>query len=66
MAVPPGNRFIADRILKDKLSFLRIYKQNQARFGAHLFQRNIMKWRFDELVQIDRLKQGLAHPLDRF
>jgi len=25
-----------------------------------------MKGRFDEFVQIDRLKQGLADPFDRF
>jgi hypothetical protein len=25
-----------------------------------------MKCRFEEFVEIDRLKQGLAHPLDRF
>jgi hypothetical protein len=59
------DRFAPDRILKDKLLFLLVPKQNGARFGPHLFN-GYVKGRFDELFQIDRLKQGVADAFDRF
>ncbi len=59
------NRFIADRVLEDELFSLMVCQQNRAGFSPHLFQRNV-QCRFDQLVEVDRLKQRMADPFDRF
>ena len=61
----PGDRLVADRILKDQFLLLRVCEQNEASLCSHLFQRN-MEGRFEELVEINRLKQGVADALECF
>ncbi len=61
---PARNWLVADRILKDQFLFLRVCEQNRARFGSHFFQCNTQGC-FHKLIQIERLKEGLADPFDR-